>query len=595
MKKQDILKILKEAGRQDLSIPEEKRLAIPHKALLKPYLQEIADFAEKCRGTAIPALPYSRFKLFYETGDRFQYEDSEVGYFPRRGRIGAFGVLAWLYGREEDICELEDIIWAICDEYTWSLPAHVERDAFTCRLENDAYMVDLFAAETAQTLAEICFLMGDRIAPIVRLRVQRLLNERVFDRVLAADFGWMSATHNWAAVCAGSVGMAAIYAIEDEERLAAVLERLLPAMDCFLSGFSEDGACLEGIGYWKYGFSYFVAFAELLERRTAGRISLFEDPRVERIAAFQQKIYFPGGRTVCFSDGSNRARWFPGLTFFLSRRFEQVTLLPASTCELSYAADHCHRFSTIVRNLLWTEEEAAEETAYRTCCLPAAQWFLGHSPTGAGVAAKAGHNAEPHNHNDVGSFQYYLNGEEMLSDLGSGEYTRQYFSDQRYDFLVCGSQGHSVPMIDGCTQRAGRDASAQDVALDESGIRMEMKDVYGLACLQSLKRSVLFDEPTGMMTLTDAFVLDADKHDVCERFITYGKVTVEEGCALIRLNEQAIRIACDPAVWTPVVTPVSYSAHMGVKRNLFTLDFHAAAKGAFTAQFCITPAASKKG
>ena len=228
MMKQELLAVLRAAGKQDLSIPEEKRLAIPQNPLLKPYLQEIAEFAEKCRGTVIPALPYSRFKLFHETGDRWQYEDGAAGYFPRRGRIGAFGVLAWLYGHEEDIHELEDIIWAICDEYTWSLPAHVEREAFTSQLENDAYMVDLFAAETAQTLAEICFLMGERLAPIVRLRVERLLNERVFERVLARDFNWMSATHNWAAVCAGSVGMAAIYAIEDEERLSQVLARLLP-------------------------------------------------------------------------------------------------------------------------------------------------------------------------------------------------------------------------------------------------------------------------------------------------------------------------------------------------------------------------------
>ena len=87
MTKQDILNVLKAAGKQDLSVPAEKRHAVLHNPLLKPYLQEIADFAEKCRGTAIPALPYSRFKLFYETGDRLQYEDSEVGYFPRRGRL----------------------------------------------------------------------------------------------------------------------------------------------------------------------------------------------------------------------------------------------------------------------------------------------------------------------------------------------------------------------------------------------------------------------------------------------------------------------------------------------------------------------------
>ena len=595
MTKQQILDALQSAGAVSLAIPDDQRLAIDHNPLIRPYLNSIADYAQKCRGTAIPVLPYSRFKLFHETGDRLQYEDSAVGYFPRRGRLSAYGALAWLYGREEDIHELEDIIWAICDEYTWSLPAHVEPQAFTTQLENDAYMVDLFAAETAQSLAEICFLLGDRLAPIVRLRVERLVNERVLDRVLTQAYGWMTAAHNWAAVCAGSAGMAAIYAVDDDERLAQILARLLPSFDSFLSGFSQDGACLEGIGYWNYGFSYFIAFAELLERRTGGRISLFSDPRVERIAAFQQKICFPGGRTVCFSDGSSRSRWMPGLTGYLNQRFSSVVLPPASCCDGTYGRDHCYRWCFVMRNLLWAPQAAPETMACRTCVLPHAQWYMGHSPAGAGVAAKAGNNHEPHNHNDVGSFQYYLNGEEMLSDLGSGEYTRQYFSDKRYDFFVCGSQGHSVPMIDGCTQRAGRDACAKDVVLDETGIRMDMVDAYGLDGLRGLKRSLLFDEATGALTLTDEFALDGQKHDLCERFITYGQITLEEGCARICLGEQAICIGYDTAVFAPVVTPVSYSAHMAVERHLFTLDFHASAHDALTARFTIRPAVQKKG
>ena len=76
---------------------------------------------------------------------------------------------------------------------------------------------------------------------------------------------------------------------------------------------------------------------------------------------------------------------------------------------------------------------------------------------------------------------------------------------------------------------------------------------------------------------------------------TLAAVTVENGCALIRLGEQAIRIAYDPAVFTPTITPVSYSAHMGVQRHLFTLDFHAMAQGALTARFTISPETPKKG
>ena len=588
MNQQEILRILSCAGKPDLSVPESKKQAIIRNKVIAPYLQSLTAEAEKFRGTAIPALPYSYFKLFHETGDRWYYEDSERGYFPRRGRLAAFAVLAWLYGKEEDCHELEDIIWAICDEYTWSVPAHVKAEAYTTQLEDDAYMVDLFASETADALAEISFLMGDKLPQIIRLRIAHLLEKRIFSRVLEDTFGWMSTTNNWAAVCAGSVGMAAIYAIDDDEHLAAVLERILPAFDHFLSGFAADGSCLEGIGYWNYGFSYFVSFADLLYRRTNGGIDLFANEMVEKIAHFQQKCYFKGGRTVSFSDGGSRASYLPGLTSYLSRKYEGIVIPPASSMA-DFNEDHCHRWSNVLRNLLWTVDTLEEAPVYGCYPLPAAQWYICSGENGVGIAAKGGHNAEPHNHNDVGGFQIYKNGEEILSDLGSGEYTRQYFSGQRYTFFVCGSQGHTVPMVDGCTQKPGEAACAKDVSVDENGISMDIAPAYGLAEMPSLRRSLRFCRETGATELTDVYTFTTGTHEVRERFITYGTVQLESGRAVIRSGEETMTICYDPAVFTPEVTAAQYAAHFGVQKHLFTLDLVARAEGELTAAFTIEP------
>ena len=65
------------------------------------------------------------------------------------------------------------------------------------------------------------------------------------------------------------------------------------------------------------------------------------------------------------------------------------------------------------------------------------------------MAAKGGNNGESHNHNDVGSFLYLAGDEMLLTDLGAGEYTRDYFGEKRYDILCNHSFGHSVPVIDG--------------------------------------------------------------------------------------------------------------------------------------------------
>ena len=129
LSEQEILALLKKGSRQALAIPEEERLAIQSKPFTAPYLKTLQEYAENVRGKVIPSLQYSDFRLFYDTGNRAQYEDGERGYFPRRGRLAAFGMLSWLYGRKEDLAELCDILWAVCDEYTWAVPAHLVNEA----------------------------------------------------------------------------------------------------------------------------------------------------------------------------------------------------------------------------------------------------------------------------------------------------------------------------------------------------------------------------------------------------------------------------------------------------------------------------------
>ncbi|MFR6332585.1 MAG: hypothetical protein ACLUOI_29915 [Eisenbergiella sp.] len=70
------------------------------------------------------------------------------------------------------------------------------------------------------------------------------------------------------------------------------------------------------------------------------------------------------------------------------------------------------------------------------------------------MAAKGGNNGESHNHNDV-KLPASGGDEMLLTDLGAGEYTRDYFSEKRYEILCNHSFGHSVPVIDGKGQKEG--------------------------------------------------------------------------------------------------------------------------------------------
>jgi hypothetical protein len=80
------------------------------------------------------------------------------------------------------------------------------------------------------------------------------------------------------------------------------------------------------------------------------------------------------------------------------------------------------------------------------------------------VAAKGGHNDESHNHNDIGNFVVYYNGQPLIIDVGRGTYTRKTFSDKRYDIWYNCSDYHNTPTINGKTQFPGKQFRANEVS-----------------------------------------------------------------------------------------------------------------------------------
>lgn len=586
----EITDILNSNNVIDLSIPESKRQYILKETSFKKYLDSIEKTAAKHRGTVIPSIPYSLFKLFYENGNRNEFQFSEKGgFFPRRERLASFALSAWLYEKEEDLKELEDIIWAICDEYTWALPPHLivseKENSFVDRLEHGDYTVDLFSAETAESLAEILVLLKDKISPLIKKRVIHLIYERVFEQILKKDYWWMTAQNNWAAVCAGNIGMAAVYIIEDNEYLAKILHKLLPSLESYLRGIPEDGGCLEGLEYWNYGFGYYVYFAELLHRKTKGAIDLFSAPKIEKIAAFQQKCYFKGGRNVSFSDSTSRTEYHIGLASFLSRKFESV-ITPPKEAAGDFNIDVCYRFASCLRDLIWTKN-TDNNKIFKCYMLPDSEIFISSSKNGVGIAAKGGCNNEPHNHNDVGSFQIFKNGEEFFSDIGSIEYTRDGGDHNlRYKMVGPGSDSHNLPLIDGKTQLFGDKYKSENFEMSENGIKLDISPAYGLNFMPSLMRRIEFSFENGETKITDKYLFNEENHEITERFVTFGSVEIERGTVKIRSGSEIMAIDYEDN-FTAEVKTANFKDILGKAQTVKFLDFKTAAGKELTAEFKI--------
>jgi hypothetical protein len=135
----------------------------------------------------------------------------------------------------------------------------------------------------------------------------------------------------------------------------------------------------------------------------------------------------------------------------------------------------------------------------------------GGSVEGFFVAAKGGHNAESHNHNDVGNFILYADGHPVLIDVGVETYTARTFSSRRYEIWTMQSAYHNLPTVNGEMQREGSSYRAADVRYrsDESRAEFEL-DLAGAypaeAALESWRRRITLSRGREV-TIQDRFVL----------------------------------------------------------------------------------------
>lgn len=546
--REDVLDALK-AFNGSIAYTQADRERILNNPNLKSTLEGLKSLAKEFSERPILSLSFHNFRRYEEDGNRGAYEGE---YFAHRGMLESFALMAWIYEDEEYLHKLEDVIWAVCDEYSWPVAAHMRGESLTVYQE-EHHNVDLFAAETGEAFAEILSLLGDKLHPTVVMRMRKRLEERIFGQ-LHQPFAWKEVKIcNWAAVCAGSVGMAAMYEIKDVERLADIIMICLTSMDRFIGGYAADGVCTEGIAYWGYGFGYFMAFADLLRRRTGGKLDLFAIDKVHLMATFIGKVFFPKGRSLSFSDGGSRSRSNPSTVSYLKTVYEDMPVPSAEAMLFKYPTDTNYRFALALRKFvnMQTEPFVATEGLDTTFIFPAAQWYISTTKSGeVSIAAKAGHNAEAHNQNDVGSFQIFKNGQQILADLGAGVYDKFYFGANAYSIFCKGSQGHSVPIINGEYQKVGRNFKAENVLISREGIEYDFQGAYGIEKLENLHRKICFDENSGKTQLEDTYHFIETPTSVVERFVTEFEPKLGDGIITIAPEGTEMALYYDNKAWT---------------------------------------------
>ena len=234
--------------------------------------------------------------------------------------------------------------------------------------------------------------------------------------------------------------------------------------------------------------------------------------------------------------------------------------------------DFCRNLRTFTDPI--TTDPASQPSEYGTYILSDAKWYISTSQNFVSVAAKAGHNGESHNHNDVGSFQLFKNGEQLLLDIGAGDYSRSYFSKNRYtDHYCCCSRGHSVPIVNGKYQSNGASFSAKDTEITIDGITSDISGAYDEPSLTSLVRELRFDRDNGVLTLTDCYDFLAPPKSVTERFIIGNAPIIEDGEVTVKVGDESIRIVYDHELLEPVHTVLERTNSNGSRSLNHAIDF----------------------
>ena len=533
----------------------------------EPIVQQIKEYYDYAYMKEIPELTYYSRARYHIDGDRNEFQ---IPYFKRRQFLASAALLGMIYPEEQHyLDEVHEVIWAICDEYSWVLPAHCKGT-----LEWDLTHVDLFNAETGFALAELCYALEDRLDPLVVNRARTEVRRRVFDNFLNETFEWETKTNNWAAVCAGCVGGAMMYL--EPELFKEQLPRLLSAMGYFMKSFPEDGTCMEGFHYWHYGFGNFVWFADLLLQFTNGEVNLFTWDKVEAVSGYAQRCVLRGGTTVSYSDGERKGKSDRAMMHYLSRLFpEQVQLIPDEYTE--FFKGNVTWMQTL-RNLVYVDYTAK----------PVAFQLKDYDLPGAGqvvinrerysLAVKAGHNAEAHNHNDVGNFILATDKGQIFCDLGAGLYTKQYFRD-RYSVFCNASRGHNVPIINGGEQMTGPEYCG---TLTHNGntIRMDFAGAYGQNEVTKLTRTFIYEE--NRILLKDVF--QPNYKSFTERFITTFQPVVRQDHVEINgvelcFDAEKVKISIQEVVHalhgyfegTEIVYCIDFELNPGLEEITFTM------------------------
>ena len=528
----------------------------------------------------LPRLPLSLWLRFTQNGDRTVWEHA---YFARRRTLCALVMAEAVTGAGSYLPAIADLAWAICEESAWQLPAHNSYIRDTPQLplpDVTRPIVDLFAAETGALIATVYGLLGaalDGYAPGFSVRLKGEVERRVLAPYRTAHFWWMGNGEepmcNWTPWCTQNVLLAAAQCAP-AETLPVYVKQAAYSIDCFLKDYGEDGCCSEGAQYYRHAALTMFNALDLLCRIAPGVFDdVWAEPKIRNMAEYIVNMHIAGPYYLNFADCSPLAGARGVREFLFGQRVASAPLMTLAARDWADALQQPdpdrlhHPDDSEGINLYYHIQTALAEQkvlAFAQSAAPALPRDMWYPSVGIlvcrrgayALGAKAGNNADSHNHNDVGSVTLYKNGAPLLIDVGVETYSKKTFSPQRYEIWTMQSSWHNLPEFEPESaqyqQQPGLEFAARDVAVSDAldAITMDIAPAYGAVPglgfyrrrVQLSANGLTLQEETDYPGTTALTLMSAEKPTIVGHNVQFGALATAHIKGTVRIAAEAVSI-----------------------------------------------------
>ncbi|NOZ60700.1 MAG: heparinase, partial [Calditrichaeota bacterium] len=300
-----------------------------------PVAEKIVAEAEEVKDYDWPILMATLYLDYARTGTRTNYKKL---YKQRRENLCKLVLAECIRNDGKYLDQIANGIWAICEETSWVVPAHVAYFHDPVGLPNiEERHVDLFAAETGATLSMIKYLLGeklDSVSPLIRKRIQKEVKERILEPNLQhTDFRWMGydktgrRPNNWNPWICSNWLQCILLSDDSTSYKAKQIHKLMEVLNNFVAPYPQDGGCDEGANYWRRAAGSLFDVNDMLHSATAGKISFYNQPLIKKMGQYLYKMWIDGNYFVNFADCHPELTPEPTLLYCFGKKIKDPNLV----------------------------------------------------------------------------------------------------------------------------------------------------------------------------------------------------------------------------------------------------------------------------